>query len=141
MRPTRPRPTPLRACGALQVVAAATLAVVLASCERAPAADPRLVSEWMHTLYGVVRVERMSPPVASRLLSYATTALYAGLASTSSSLPSLSGVLNGVPDLPRATNPSAYDGAIAAIAAERVVLDSLLREALPTTRAALQRLA
>ena len=95
----------------------------------------------MHTLYGVVRVERMSPPVASRLLGYATTALYAGLASTNPALPSLTGVLNGVPELPRAENQRAYDGALAAIAAERVVLDSLLRDALPTTRAALQRLA
>jgi hypothetical protein len=95
----------------------------------------------MHTLYGVIRVERMSPPVASRLMGYATTALYAGLASTSKDLPSLSGVLNGIPEFPRATSERDVDGALAAITAERVVLDSLLREALPTTRAALQRVA
>ena len=114
---------------------------VLAACDRTPATDPRLVSEWMHTLYGVMRVERMSPPVASRLMGYATTALYAGLASTSTTLPSLTGVFNGIPDLPRAANRTDADGALAAIAAERVVLDSLLREALPTTRAALERVA
>ena len=114
---------------------------VLAACDRTPATDPRLVSEWMHTLYGVMRVERMSPPVASRLMGYATTALYAGLASTSNTLPSLTGVFNGIPELPRATSRGDADGALAAIAAERVVLDSLLREALPTTRAALERVA
>jgi len=114
---------------------------VLAACDRTPPTDPRLVSEWMHTLYGVMRVERMSPPVASRLMGYATTALYAGLASTSTTLPSLTGVFNGIPDLPRAANRTDADGALAAIAAERVVLDSLLREALPTTRAALERVA
>ena len=114
---------------------------VLAACDRTPATDPRLVSEWMHTLYGVMRVERMSPPVASRLMGYATTALYAGLASTSNTLPSLTGVFNDIPELPRATSRGDADGALAAIAAERVVLDSLLREALPTTRAALERVA
>ena len=56
-------------------IAAAAVAVV---CQRpAPDMDPRMISEWMHTLYGAIRV----------------------------------------------------------------VLDSLLREALPTTRAALTRLA
>ena len=124
-----------------KLAVAATLIATLTSCDRTPPADPRLVSEWMHTLYGVMRVERMSPPVASRLLGYATTALYAGLATTSSTLPSLTGVLNGIPELPRAANQRDVDGALAAIAAERVVLDSLLREALPTTRAAIQRVA
>ena len=125
----------------VRLAAAVCLIAAFAGCDRTSAADPRLVSEWMHTLYGVMRVERMSPPVASRLLGYATTALYAGLATTSSTLPSLTGVLNGLPELPRAANQRDVDGALAAIAAERVVLDSLLREALPTTRAAIQRVA
>jgi hypothetical protein len=124
-----------------RLAAATSLIIGLAACDRTPATDPRLVSEWMHTLYGVMRVERMSPPVASRLMGYATTALYAGLASTSETLPSLTGVFNGIPELPRAANRGDADGALAAIAAERVVLDSLLREALPTTRAALERVA
>src|SRR5678815_1962094 len=53
----------------------------------------------------------------------------------------LTGVLNGIPELPRAANQRDVDGALTAITAERVVLDSLLREALPTTRAAIQRVA
>src|SRR5678816_4708853 len=105
MRPARPSSdTAIRkARGAFRAAATAVLTLTLTSCDRTPAADPRMVSEWMHTLYGVMRVERMSPPVASRLMGYATTALYAGLASSSDNLPSLSGVLNGIPEFPRAT--------------------------------------
>jgi hypothetical protein len=122
-------------------VAVAAVAVLLAACNRAPDSDSRMLSEWMHTLYGAIRVERLSPPVASRILVYATTALYSGLASASPSLPSLAGVLNGLSELPQPQPPRQYDATLTAVAAERVVLDSLLREALPTTRAAVARLA
>ena len=101
-----------------------------------------MVSEWMHTLYGAIRVERLSPLVASRLMTYATAALYSGLAAADPGMPSLAGVLNGLDSLPVGEGGSGrYDGPLAAVAAERVVLDSLLREALPTTRAAVARLA
>lgn len=116
-------------------------AILLAACTRAPDTDPRMVSEWMHTLYGVIRVERLSPPVASRLMGYVSTALYSGLAAATPRMPSLAGQLNGFPALPKADNPSDHDATLTAVAAERVVIDSLLREALPTTRAALARLA
>src|SRR6185436_13478865 len=99
------------------------------------------VSEWMHSLYGAIRVERLSPPVASRLMAYVTTALYSGLATSDRALPPLTGVLNGMPNLPAVDDPSDFDGTIAAVAAERVVVDSFLKESLPTTRAALSRLA
>jgi membrane-associated phospholipid phosphatase len=115
----------------------------LPACSRTPAADPALVATWMHSLYGAIRVERLSPPVASRLLVYASSALYAGLAESGTKLPSLAGVLNGFPQLP-APDPAArgkLDGTLVAVAAERLVLDSLLREGLPTTRAAMGRLA
>lgn len=122
------------------VVVALAFVAALSAC-REPNADPRLVSEWMHTLYGTVRVERLSPPVASRLLTYATSALYSGLATTSNDLPPLAGALNGFPVLPAPNAGEQYDGTLVAVAAERVVLDSLLREALPTTRSAVSRLA
>lgn len=96
---------------------------------------------WMKTLYGAVRVERLSPPVASRLMVYASTALYAGLATTHSGMTPLSGVLNGFPELPEHPSPKALDGTLAAVYAERMVLDSLLREGLPTTRAQIGKLA
>jgi membrane-associated phospholipid phosphatase len=100
-----------------------------------------MVSEWMHTLYGAIRVERLSPPVASRLMGYASTALYAGLAAATPSMPPLTGQLNGLPELPRGERGIEYDATLTGVAAERLVLDSLLSEALPTTRAALARLA
>jgi len=124
-----------------RLAAALIAAAVLAACSRTPDTDPRMVSEWMRTLYGAIRVERLSPPVASRLFAYATTALYSGLAAASPDLPTLAGVLNGLPELPQPESEQAYDGTLTAVAAERVVLDSLLREALPTTRAAVARLA
>ncbi len=110
-------------------------------CWRAERADPRVVAEWMRALYGTIRVERLSPPVASRLMAYATTALYSGYVAGDPALPSLDGSLNGLPALPRAARPGDLDGARVAVEAVRVLLDSLLVEALPTTRAALARLA
>jgi hypothetical protein len=120
------------------VGAAATL---LTACAGSPDSDPRMVTEWMRTLYGAVRVERLSPPVASRVMVYATTALYAGLVAGEPRHPSLAGVLNGLRELPGPHAARRYDRTLTALAAERVVLDSLLREALPTTRAGLTRLA
>jgi membrane-associated phospholipid phosphatase len=126
--------------GSFRVIVAIALAS-LPACRSAPDADPKMVSEWMRTLFGAIRVERLSPPVASRLMAYASTALYAGLASASRALPPLEGALNGLPALPGPEPGQPHDGALTAIAAERVVLDSLLWEALPTTRAALAGLA
>lgn len=100
-----------------------------------------MMAEWTHALYGAMRTERLSPPVASRLAAYSATALYAGVGSVSKSLPTLTGVLQGIPPLPQADDPSAHDGTLVAVAAQRVVLDSLMKEALPTTRSALVRLA
>jgi hypothetical protein len=100
-----------------------------------------MVSEWIHTLYGAVRAERLSPPVASRLFAYASVALYEGLAAGTPALPTLAGTLNGLPPLPRAENPEEVDAGLVAVTAEQTVLDSLLDEAMPTTEASLARLA
>ena len=118
-----------------------TVAILFTACTRAPDADPRMVSVWMQTMYGTFRVERVSPPVASRILAYATSALYSGLASANPDMRSLDGALNGFPVLPQPEKGREYDGTLVAVSAERVVMDSLLREGLPTTRAAVARLA
>jgi hypothetical protein len=125
-----------------RLLLAATLAAAapLAACHRLPEPDPGMVSEWIHTLYGVTRTERLSPPIASRFMSYAAVALYEGLASADPGLPSTAGVLNGLTTVPRGEPGQRYDGQLVAVAAERTVLDSLLAEALPSTRAALDRL-
>src|SRR5688572_327127 len=123
---------------ALPLKVALLAAVLAAACRRAPDTDPRMVSEWMHTMYGVMRVERLSPPVASRFMGYASTALYSGLAAGHPGMTPLTGVVNGLPELPRADRGDDIDPTITSVTAERVVIDSLFREALPTTRAALK---
>ncbi len=117
------------------------LLIAPAACGPAPQADPRMVSEWERALYGVVRAERLSPPVASRVFTYAAAALYSGLTATDAKSPSLVHTLNGLDSLPRADVGAAYDATLTAVAAEHTVLDSLFAEGLPTTRAALSRLA
>src|SRR6478752_1960538 len=100
----------------------AALALVAAGCARPRPADPRMVAEWMHSLYGAVRVERLSPPVASRLFAYATVGLYSGMAGANRALPPLSGKLNGLAPLPRGDSTQTYDETLTAVAAERQIL-------------------
>ena len=129
----------LRVRAGLAAVLVAVSGLPLA-CGDPPETDPKMVSVWMRTLYGLVRAERLSPPVASRVFAYASTALYFGLSSFPKR-PSSANLMNGLPDLPHEESGRVYDPTIAAVAAERVTLDSLLSEALPTTRAAIGRLA
>src|SRR5215510_3827417 len=74
-------------------------------------------------------------------MAYATTAMYSGLSSTERGLPPLSGQLNGLGKIPVPEDRQGYDPTLTAVVAEQVVLDSLLREALPTTRASVARLS
>lgn len=125
---------PLRALG--------FAAAIAAGCRPAlPPADPAMVAEWMQTYYGLVRAERLSPPVASRVLAYAAVGLYEGYASAQPGLSSLAGRLNGLDSLPRPASGQTVDPVITALAAERTVLDSLFAEGLPATKAALAQLA
>lgn len=120
---------------------AAAALLVATSCGRAvPPAEPEMVVEWMQNYYGLIRAERISPPVASRVLAYAAVALYEGLAAGNPSLRSLAGQLNGLDSLPRPEPGGVHDPVLVALAAEHTVLDSLFVEAQPATRAALARL-
>lgn len=111
------------------------------ACSRAaPPSDPRMIAEWMQNYYGLIRAERISPPVAARVLAYASVALYEGLASATPSLRSLAGQLNGLDSLPRAEGDRRYDPTLVALASERTVLDTLFAEGLPATKAALANL-
>ena len=105
-----------------------------------PPDDPRVVGELVHTLYGLVRTERLSPPVASRVYAYASTALYIGMASADPAQPDLTDLFIGLGAVPRADAGTKVDATLTALAATRVTLDSILREALPTTRSAVGRL-
>ncbi len=120
---------------------AALLASAAACTQAAPTTDPQFVSEWMRNYYGLIRAERISPPVASRVLAYAAVGLYEGLASASPGMVSFAGRLNGLDSLPRLNPSRRYDPVLVALAAERTVLDSLFAEGMPATRAALAVLA
>jgi hypothetical protein len=119
---------------------AATLVVAAACTQSIPPADPQFVAEWMRNYYGLIRAERISPPVAARVLAYAAVGLYEGLATASPGLVSLAGKLSGLDSLPRPDPTKRYDPILVALAAERAVLDSLFVEGLPGTRAALAAL-
>ena len=57
--------------------------------------------EWARLLYDRIRFERLSPPVASRLIGYAEVALYEAVAPGMPDHRSLGGQLNGLAPLPQ----------------------------------------
>ena len=122
----------------------ATLGGAMSGCARdaAPSADPQLVAQWLRTSLSFVRSERLGPPVASRISAYSAIALYEGYAADArSSLRSLAGQLNGLPSLPAPTGGAVLDGATVAAEAERVVLDSLFRDGLASTKRTIDSLS
>jgi hypothetical protein len=122
------------------IAAVVLLSASCATTTTIPPAEPQFVSQWMRNYYGLIRAERVSPPVASRVLAYASIALYEGLAAASPGLSSLAGRANGLDSLPRPDFDKRYDPILVALAAERRVLDSIFAEGLPATRAALAAL-
>lgn len=125
-----------------RIITAVALVLSVAACSRRPPTDPRVISEWTRNLYGAVRVERLSPAVASRLYAYTSIGLYAGLAAAEpQQLPSLDDRLNGIPKLPRGEPGSSYDPTLTMMATERTLVDSMFRDGLPTTRASLAALS
>lgn len=114
---------------AAAVTAALLLTSALTGCGRAPAPDGRYVTEWTRLALITVRSERLGPPVAARLSAYAGLALHEGYAAdVRGGRPSLASGLTGTPSFPAPPSEGAVDGAIVAAVAERVVLDSLLRD-------------
>ncbi len=122
------------------LLASAVLIAGPTACRRSPAQGSVFIAEWVHALYGAIRVERLSPPVASRITAYAAMALYAGVAASDDDLAPLHGIVRGMPPLPVSPDAGTLDATIVAMTAERVVLDSLFGDALPATRAALTRM-
>lgn len=122
-----------RAVRSLTMAAPAAL-LTLAACAGPPAPDGRYVTEWTRLALITVRSERVGPPVAARLSAYAGLALHEGYAAdTRSGLTPLASRLNGAPTLPTPSGEGPLDGAVVAATAERVVLDSLLRDGFAST--------
>src|SRR3989442_1779553 len=115
--------------------------VAVSACRPAPPpVDARILTDWMRAQYALVRAERLSPPVASRVFAYGAVALYEGVAAGSPRLRSLAGQLNGLTDLPRPQPRERYDWAIVAASAETTLLKVLFKEGLPATQVAIAQL-
>ena len=116
------------------IVTAFLLGAASTGCGRAPAPEGRYVTEWTRLALITVRSERLGPPVAARLSAYAGLALYEGYAADATTgLTTFAARLTGTPAFPAPPTDGALDGAIVAAVAERVVLDSLLRDGFAST--------
>jgi hypothetical protein len=105
-----------------------------------PPVRARILTDWMRAQYALVRAERLSPPVASRVFTYGAVALYEAFAAGSPRLRSLAGQLNGLRQLPRPQPRERYVWAIVAASAETTLLKILFREGLPATQVAIAQL-
>src|SRR3989449_11278689 len=105
-----------------------------------PRVDARILTDWMRAQYALVRTERLSPPVASRVFAYGAVALYEAVAAGSPRLRSLAGQLNELNELPRPQPRERYDWTIVTVSAETTLLKVLFREGLPATQVAIAQL-
>src|SRR5437899_4763617 len=115
--------------------------VAAAACRAAPPpVEARILTDWMRAQYALVRAERLSPPVASRVFAYSAGALYEGVAAGSPRLRSLVGQLNELNELPRPQPRERYDWTIVTGSAGTTRLKVLFKEGLPATQVAIAQL-
>lgn len=79
--------------------------------------DPQYIHRGISRLNDVVIYEIFSPPVASRIFSYASLAAYESLRWSDTSYPSLTAQLNGFPDMPKPSPDKKYNYTVAGIKA------------------------
>ncbi|MEY3700786.1 MAG: hypothetical protein RI891_78 [Gemmatimonadota bacterium] len=133
-RVSLPRMDPMPSSPARRLLPLLALVTLLGCVRDADAPDPQVVAQWTRTSLALVRSERLGPPVAARLSAYAALALHEGYATDArSGARSFAPTLNGLPQPERPTLDGPVDGAIVAAVAERVVLDSLLRDGLASS--------
>jgi hypothetical protein len=94
--------------------------------------------EWMGLSYQLVKVERWSPPVASRFWGYAGVALYEAVRAGIPGSLSLEGQLNGLEAVP--DSPARYHWPAVANAALNVVFDHFFANASADSRAKIAEL-
>ena len=100
----------------------------------------RVAVEWMSLVQERVRLERLSPPVASRVYAYAGVALYEAVVGGMPAHTSLAGQLNGMPGMPKIAG-TRYDWEATASAALATVAPGSALWASADTRASFDRLA
>ncbi|MBC8045387.1 MAG: vanadium-dependent haloperoxidase [Fimbriimonadaceae bacterium] len=86
---------------------------------------------WMKQLFSFVVSERLSPPDASRMYAYVTTAIYEAQVSGAPDYLTLEGQLNELKDVPRPNKDSIYDWTTATIETIYFVQDDMLARYLP----------
>ena len=96
--------------------------------------------EWMELLCEAVRTEGLSPPQASRIYAYAGVTLYESVVEGMPDYQSLSGQLNGLPDMPQMEVGKTCDWPSSASAALAIVTEGLFQQATPETIEAIRQL-
>jgi hypothetical protein len=91
----------------------------------------QFIIPWMKQLFGFVASERLTPPDASRMYAYISTAIYEAQVCGSPDYLTLEGQLNGLNDLPRPSKDSVYDWTTCVIEAIYYVQDDMLARYLP----------
>jgi membrane-associated phospholipid phosphatase len=115
-------------------LAVAVIVTTGMGCFRSVPSDAAFLVDWMNTYFAVARLERMSPPVASRVFAYSSVALYEAMAHDDPALRSLVGQLNGLDSLPTPAPGERLDWPSVATVAASEVLRSLLGEAMVSTQ-------
>lgn len=126
---------------------AVTAILTIASCKMSErddilltAGDARYVIEWMDLVYGIVAIERLNPPRASRAYAYSTVAFYEGVVHGLPSLRSLAGQLNELDDLPSPDRNAVYDWITVGIASVKYVVSDIFEQALYSSHIEIQEL-
>lgn len=128
----------LRSAGSGGAARAGLLLTVLISivfiwgCEPAPepvSADDAYayVSEWLDGVYGLITVERTSPPRAARTFGYLGVSLYEGWVHGLPDRRSAVGVLNELDSLPEPDEGRTYDWPVVAATAAHDVMEHLFQ--------------
>lgn len=90
------------------LAAAASVACSSGKGQEASEYPAEVAARWFDNLYGLVRTEKLTPPVASRVFGYAGVALYESIAPGMTGYQSLSGQVNGNLTVPQPTAGEVY---------------------------------
>lgn len=100
--------------------------------------DARYLTEWMDLIYGIVAIERLNPPRASRVYAYSTIAFYEGVVQGFPGFRSLTGQLNELDHLPEPDRNAMYDWITVGITSIKYVVSNVFQQALYSTHMEIQ---